>query len=281
VIAVAVLTTACPKREDEPEPLRTHPPKVGEPGVAPSGAASGVALVEPEPSVHRNVRDAAADAFDIGMPKAPPTWDLDRVDRAADVARYYLAGTRGAAALDCHTVGPSVALPSDAGDAGDAGSADARRVPIKRKPGAAPACADAGAGDGVFIVRGGDCVTRAGGGGPPLAPWPDGSGACEAARPVASLDPRTEWKNPIRDALVAMDLVPIRVELFGHGTYPIVTIAGWRNALKPGKPGPDFGPAIARLCNASAQRPFGIFAGLDRTLLLRVRCTSGPVWENL
>jgi hypothetical protein len=136
----------------------------------------------------------------------------------------------------------------------------------------------------VFLVENGDCLTSPGGG-TPLAPWPDGSPACEAGeakpRTVASLDPRTEWRTPLYDALVALELVPIRAQLVGHGTYPIVTLAGWRGPLRPDAPTPDLRATARKLCAAAGGQPFALFGGLDRTRLLRVSCPDTVRWDKL
>jgi hypothetical protein len=201
-------------------------------------------------------------------PTREPDWDLDSDDAARDYVRRYAIGTkRYGETLDCADIGPS----QPAGDK--------RRVEVKN----AANCPEAGTTRDVFLVDvPGDRLTvddkskRK-----PLARWPDGSdpeGPPGSAREITSI---RDWKSPLKDAVQGQLLVPIRMQTYGRGTYPVITIAGWHAAIVPGA-GPDALQAFAgTMCRASGGAPLGVFAGVDRSLMLRVRCPQSARWDKL
>jgi hypothetical protein len=209
-----------------------------------------------------------SDAAVTQRPQRDPDWDLDSDDPARDYVRRYALGTkRYGDNLDCADIGPS----QPAGDR--------RRVEVKT----ASSCPGAGAVRDVFLVDvAGDRLTvddrskRN-----PLAHWPDGSdpeGQPGATREMVSM---RDWKDPLKEAIQRQLLVPIRVQTFGRGTYPVVTLAGWHGAIVPGA-GPDALHSLAEsLCRATNGAPMGLLAGVDRSLILRVRCPPAARWDRL
>jgi hypothetical protein len=197
-----------------------------------------------------------------------PDWDLDSDDNARDYVRRYALGTkRYGDNLDCVDVGAS----QPAGDR--------RRVQVTT----AASCPGAGAERDVFLVDvAADRLTvddkskRT-----PLGRWPDGSdpeGPPGAVRETASMK---DWNSPLKDTIQRQLLVPIRVQTYGRGTYPVVTLAGWHGAIVPGA-GPDALKGFAEaLCRASNGAPIGLFGGVDRSLMLRIRCPAAARWDRL
>jgi hypothetical protein len=98
---------------------------------------------------------------------------------------------------------------------------------------------------------------------------------------VRELSGTKDWKVPIKDVLQRAQLVPIRVQGYGRGTYPVVTLAGWHAAIVPNASPEELRPFAQELCTASGGAPMGLFGGLDRTLMLRVRCPPATRWDKL
>jgi hypothetical protein len=215
---------------------------------------------------------------------AEPGWDLDPKDPAVDLARRYVRATRRYGdRADCVT--PVPAGPKDG----------AQRVELRDNP--APRCARPDAGGhasstsalpsvgvrDVLTVDPANAMISASPDAPssgPLKPWPDDSDPAGPPKPVASLDGR-DWRGTLRDWFVENKFTILRVQLYGRGTYPIVTLAGWRDPIARSALPAALKPTVEKMCVANDGQPFGIFAGLDRSTLLRVRCPSSARWEKL
>jgi hypothetical protein len=207
-------------------------------------------------------------AAPIPQPKREPDWDLDSDDPARDYVRRYALGTkRYGESLDCVDVGRS------------APAGDRRRVEVKT----AAKCPGAGTTRDVFLVDvaldrlGVDDKTRR----DPLAHWPDGSDPEGPPGAVRELSGARDWKVPIKDVLQHAQLVPIRVQGYGRGTYPVITLAGWHAEVVPPASEEALRPFAKALCDASGGAPLALFGGLDRTLLLRIRCPAATRWDHL
>jgi hypothetical protein len=122
----------------------------------------------------------------------------------------------------------------------------------------------------------------------PLRKWLDGTDPDAPGKPPQALDNLLGWKAPLKQAMVAAGLAPIRLQFYGRGSYPVVTLAGWADVgIKANAPPESVAPKAEKLCAANGNRPFAMFGGLERKLLLRVRCPGvrGPkaqvAWEKL
>lgn len=116
---------------------------------------------------------------------------------------------------------------------------------------------------------------------PALKPWPDGSLPDGPAAPVTEVRELHSWKSPIHDVIKKQQLYPVRVQLYGRGTYPVITLAGWHALFDPKGDLSALSSPAADLCAASHGAPMGFLAGLDRKLLLRIDCPDRVRWENL
>jgi len=230
----------------------------------------------------RHARDDAGHLVPRTMPPPPdpsavptqtgrdPDWDLDSDDPARDYVRRYVVATRRYGdRIDCIDIGSS----KPAGDK--------RTVEVKNA-----ACADAGAPGAqrdVFVVDvAGDRLSvddkskR-----DALVLWPDGSDPEGPPKPVVDVGNLQKWSGPVKQALANALLVPVRVQAYGRGTYSVVTLAGWHGSITPKGP-PDALRALAsEVCKADGQMPMGIFAGVDRSTLLRLRCPGSFRWDKL
>jgi hypothetical protein len=205
------------------------------------------------------------------QPGRDPDWDLDTADTARDYVRRYVLGTRRyGGSLDCVDIGPSTP------------SGDRRKVEVKTSA----SCPDAGpAGDvrDVFVVDvAGDRLTvddkakRN-----PLARWPDGSDPEGPPGSVQNTSDLRKWRGPLKDAVFGkQQLVVIRVQMYGRGTYPVITVAGWHGAVMPTATAEDLRSFADDMCHAN-EGPLGIFAGLDRSRILLIRCPGGAHWDKL
>ncbi len=197
-----------------------------------------------------------------------PDWDLDSDDPARDYVRRYALGTkRYGETLACVDIGPSKA------------GGDKRRVEVATAPG----CAGAGTVRDVFVVDVAsdrlsveDTSAQV-----PLARWPDGS---DPDGPPGRLPETTgikEWKSPLKEELQKHLLVPIRVQAYGRGTYPVVTLAGWHGAVVPTTGAEALRGLAEALCKASGGAPMGLLGGVDCSTMLRVRCPGQARWDTL
>jgi hypothetical protein len=249
----------------------------------PAGSSADASAVAPAASAGRSrlARDDAGhllpktppppleiDAAAPVQPKREPDWDLDSDDAARDYVRRYALGThRYGDTLDCVDVGASQ-------PAGGRRSVEVRT---------AASCPGAGTVRDVFLVDVAmdrlsvdDKAKR-----DALARWPDGSDPEGPPGPVREIGSLREWNGSLKDALQQQLLVPIRVQTYGRGTYPVVTLAGWHGTVMPGAD-PDALRGFAEaMCRATHGAPMALFGGLDRSLILRVRCPGGTRWERL
>jgi hypothetical protein len=200
-------------------------------------------------------------------PLREPDWDLDSDDAARDYVRRYALGTkRYGDTLDCVDVAPSE------------GAGDRRRVEVRVR---ADCASTSKLGDVFLVDVAGDRLTvddktkRN-----PLARWPDGSDPEGPAGDVRQLSDLRKWSGPLGDAFHGMMLVPVRVQAYGRGTYPVVTIAGWHGELSPAASAEELQPTAAALCKANGG-PLGIFANIDRSRMLRIRCPGTARWDRL
>lgn len=203
----------------------------------------------------------------VPIPKREPDWDLDPDDPARDYVRVYaLATKRYGDSLDCVELGAS--QPAAAG----------RQVEVKST------CADAAAVHDTFVADvAADHLTLAQGStSVPLARWPDGSDpAGPPTKPVRQASEMNKWKTPLHDALTSRQLVAIRLQAYGRGSYPVITLAGWHGAITPNATPEQLKPLAADLCKANGGLPLALFGGLDRSTTLRIRCPANVRWEQL
>jgi hypothetical protein len=209
------------------------------------------------------------DSGALRKPNRDPDWALESDDPARDYVRRYVLGTkRYGDTLDCIEIAPSAV------------AGDRRRVEVKNAAG----CAAAGVARDVFLVDVGsdhlyvdDKSKR-----DPLARWPDGSDPEGPAGPVREMDNLKQWRGPLKETIQRQLLVPIRVQTYGRGTYPVVTIAGWHGDVTPTASPEALHGLASRLCKATGGAPMAFFAGVDRSRLLRIRCPSGDYrWDTM
>ncbi len=202
-------------------------------------------------------------------PGREPDWDLDASDAASDYVRRYALGTkRYGASLECVDIGHS--------------SRNGDKVTVEVRT--SPACPGAGTVRDVFVVDvAGDRLSvddpakR-----DPLARWPDGSDPGAPAREVLNTSDMRKWNGALKDAVFGkFQLVVIRVQMYGRGSYPVVTIAGWHGAVNMGAAPDDLKSLDEDLCRANEGAPMGIVAGIDRANILRIRCPGPARWDRL
>lgn len=217
---------------------------------------------------------SAPGAPEVINPKArrEPDWDLDSSDPARDYAvRYAQATLRYGepSAASCMIFSPSQAAGNQ------------RRVEVKTGPGCP---GGAGTVRDVFLVDvAGDRLavddpTKR----DPLAKWPDGSTPDGPASPeIREIDRMQDWKSPMQDAVRRQLLVPVRVQAYGRGSYPVISIAGWHGDIQVNAPADKLKPLADALCATGGGAPVGILAAIDRTHILRIRCPASTRWEEL
>lgn len=215
---------------------------------------------------------ASAVAAQQSLPKATrdPDWGLDATDPAKDmVTRYLRATKRYGAQTSCVLVKPST-------------FADGRSV-VETVSDASGTCGKPNElRDRFFVNIATDRMsTDESLHQPVLQKWPDGSDPDGPAGKVADGQDLRAWKAALGATIRSLQLVPLRVQLYGRGTYPVVTLAGWHGPVQQGMtPDQLAGPAKA-LCEANDQQPLAFFAGLERVTLLRITCPGGAKFENL
>ncbi len=207
-------------------------------------------------------------------PKGVPTWDLDRKEPARDyVERYVRATKRYGDRAACVTIRA-------------AGSREGKAlVEVRDRESPPPGCpAAGGAPRDVFLVDvDGDRLELAkpgGGGGAALAKWPDGT---EPGGPAGAAIEGDAPPAKLGAALIAAKLTPVRTQLYGRGSYVVITLAGWREPIARNTPPESLGGLVEAMCAASDGLPFGLFAGIERATILRIRCgdSAGARWEQL
>ncbi len=214
--------------------------------------------------------DASPAAQDTARPARLPDWALDPDDPAKDyVGRYLRATTRYHADTACVVLGKSsfkngdylveVRNPADGscGNPGDLRDTFIANVATDR-------------------MRIDDPAHHA-----PLKAWPDGSMPDAAPADVLSISDLKKWKTPVHDTIKEQQLYPLRIQLYGRGTYPVVTLAGWHALFDPKGDVSAIKPAARAFCTANNGSPMGFFAEMNRKLLLRIDCPDNPHWEDL
>jgi hypothetical protein len=199
-----------------------------------------------------------------------PSWDLSPDDAARDYARRYAFFTkRYADGLDCAAFGASE--PAN----------DQRRVTVKTADGCSTGGSPGSIRDVFLVDLAGDHLTvddktkRN-----PLAHWPDGSDPEGPAADVREITNMRDWKSPLQDTLIKQGLAPLRMQAYGRGTYPLVSIAGWHGAVQLGATPDALQPLVVAVCASNDKMPMGIVAGFDRSNVLRITCPSATRWEK-
>jgi hypothetical protein len=244
------------------------------PSTSSSPSSSGsVALhkLPRDPSGHLIPRTSPpTDPPDAGPPKPQrdPDWDLSADDPARDYVRRYVRATlRYGDKTDCITLG----TPVDKGGK--------KSVEVRESAG----CGDPNKVRDVFIVD--VAADRLSVDDPKvrdaLKKWPDGSDPESPPAPVVAVDDLRTWKAPLMDVFKTLKLVPIRVQLYGRGTYPVVTIAGWHGDVSYERPVDELRSIAEQVCKGNGGAPLAIFAGLDRSNVLRMRCPGAAHWDKL
>lgn len=271
---LSVLTCGCSgcNRAAEPSPAASSATDSG-------GPAKPSWLSHPTPSLAMSAPPVPSGDPNVFKTGRDPDMDLDTSDPAADYVRRYVATTkRYGDRLDCIDIQPS----KPAGDKRSVEVRNAATCPTPLPPGQAPAAVR-----DVFLVDvAGDHLSlddpsRR----DPLQKWPDGSDPEGPPAPkVRAIDDTAHWKSPLNDAIRAQLLVPMRVQAYGRGTYPVVSLAGWHGVVQPGASLDTLRPLATALCAANERLPLALFTVMDRTQVLRIRCgKEGPStrWDTL
>jgi len=180
-------------------------------------------------------------------------WDLDKADPAKDyVERYIRATQRYGASTKC----------AEAKTAGQSGGKNTVEV-----AGCVPH-------ETFQVDVGADRLE-----GKDLKKWPDGSDPGGPKNAPLELDAVA----PLRKALLALELTPIRFQGYARGAYLVVTLAGWRPPVTPATPPDATRDFAAKVCAANNDLPLGFIAGIDRATIVRVRCGASPSarWDRL
>ncbi len=209
-----------------------------------------------------------ADAAIPPQPKGLPSWVLDPNDPARDyVDRYVRSTYRYGPQTSCVVIGKSqfagkttVDVSNDA--SGTCGDANVVRETFEVNV----------AADRLSLI---DAAKH-----DALKKWPDGSDPEGPAGMAIEKDAHV-WKAPLHEALTKLELVPVRLQWYGRGTYPIVTIAGWHGLLMRDATPDTLHDIAQKVCPANDNRPFAIFAGVDRATILRFDCPDRVRWEVL
>jgi hypothetical protein len=270
-VALAAGASACSgcSRTAEPTPVASSSADSGRPG-QPSWLA--------HPSLAVSAPPVPSDDPRIFKPGRDPDMDLDPNDPASDYVRRYAAATkRYGDKLGCIDIEPSK-------PAGDKRSVEVRNAVTCPTPQPGQA---AGAVRDVFMVDVAsdhlsldDPSKRE-----PLERWPDGSDPEGPPAPkVREINDTVHWKAPLNDAIRAQLLVPMRLQTYGRGSYPVVTLAGWYGVVQPGASTDTLRPMATALCAGNDGMPLGLVTAMDRSRILRIRCDkTGPStrWQSL
>jgi len=251
VLAAALAVPACDRRE-EPAPAP-----------APTTASS--------PSA-RPYKGGPPPADSTSLPAASrePDWGLDLADPAKDYVQRYLRATkRYGAQSKCVVVGAS--------------KFTGERSVVETHNDAGGACGKAGElRDRFFVTVATDRMSLDESLHPAkLQSWPDGSDPAAAPAKVADVQDLRAWKIGLGDTLRKLLLVPLRVQLYGRGTFPVVSIAGWHGPVLRTMSPAELADPAKKLCDANEGEPLGIIAGVDRATLLRITCPAGAKFETL
>jgi hypothetical protein len=240
-----------------------EPPKPKPTAFAEDGGSTLPVLVAPTAAPPPSLADGGAAEMrsDLG-------WDLDPEDPARDYVRRYIRATsRYADKTDCVLIGKSA----------DRGGK--RAVEVRETPG----CGGANTVRDVFYVDVGgdrltvdDPATRA-----PLKAWPDASRPDQAAAPVTSINSIREWRTPVSELLEKWQLSPVTVQLYGRGTYVVVTLTGWRKPLAHEASNDELRAAGQKLCAANQGKNLALKEAMVEGVWLRYKCPDGTFrWDT-
>ncbi len=101
---------------------------------------------------------------------------------------------------------------------------------------------------------------------------------------MREIDDTAHWKSTLNDAIRAQMLVPMRLQAYGRGSYPVVSLAGWYGTVQPGASPDTLRPLATALCAGNDGLPLGLLTVMDRSRILRIRCgKNGPStrWDTL
>lgn len=259
--------------------------RTAEPSPAASSSVEGGALAKPSwlshptPSLTVSAPPVPSDDPRIFKPGRDPDMDLDSSDPASDYVRRYVATTkRYGERIDCIDIQPSK-------PAGDKRSVEVRNAVTCPTP--LPADQAPGGQRDVFLVDvAGDRMSlddpskRA-----PLARWPDGSDPEGPPAPkVREIDDTAHWKSTLNDAIRAQMLVPMRLQAYGRGSYPVISLAGWYGTVQPWASPDTLRPLATALCAGNDGLPLGLLTVMDRSRILRIRCGKDGArarWDTL
>lgn len=118
--------------------------------------------------------------------------------------------------------------------------------------------------------------------GAPLGDWPDGSSPTGMPTPAPKEGPPIDqWVSPLPKAFEALQLVPLRVQFYGRGSYPVISIAAWHGPMTLASSPAQLAQDARKICEASAGFPLGVIATMDRSTVLRIRCPESTRWDHL
>jgi len=259
LLSFALLAPGC-DRKDEPLPSAAPPP--------PGSAASAPTERPPRPMSSASAAAAASAAPPV--PSPPPDVRIDPTDPAREyVARYVRATHRYGDKAACVVVAPSTfvdgkSLVETRNDAsGACGKADDVRDRFRVTL----------ATDRMSLD---DSLHQ-----PKLQPWPDGSDPDGPPKAVADVQDLRKWKSKLGEAFRHLQLAPLRVQLYGRGSYPVISIAGWHGPVLRGMSPAELEAPAKALCEASDGDSMGVFAGVDRWTILRITCPGSARFESL
>lgn len=250
-------------RNEEPAPSTSS-------GTAATAGPSGSSSPSMPPMARTRPTAAPVDSSMLPRASRDVDWGLDVADAARDyVVRYLHASNRYAAQTACVVVKPSVF------------NGDRSVVEARNDPSGACGAADE-LRDRFFVTVATDRMSLDPSlHQPKLQPWPDGSDTDGPAAKVADIQDLHKWKAGFRDTFHKLLLAPLRVHLYGRGTYPVVTIAGWHGPVERSMTSEQLEAPAKALCDANDGGSLGIFAGVDRTTLLRIVCPHTARFESL
>jgi hypothetical protein len=192
--------------------------------------------------------------------------DLDADDPARDyVRRYVLGSQRYGDKTKCTIYGKSYVKAAQ------------RAVDVSDDP----ACSGGSAAlrDTFLADVGGDRLALDGAANhTPLQLWPDGSDPGAPPKPVREFDNMKTWGTALHTVLDGLQLLAVRVQLYGRGTYPVITLAGWRPQFGKSTPASMLDDDAKKFCEATADEPLSFVAGIDRSTTLRIQC-PGAKWR--
>jgi hypothetical protein len=260
-LLLAVAAVACDRTDEPPAAPASSAPITS---ASASPANSGSRRPAPTPVT----ADSAARMLPVAS--RDPDWGLDPADPARDyVMRYLKASKRYGAKASCVVTKASTFTENKS------------IVETRNDPSGACGKAD-DLRDRFFVSVATDRLSLDESlHQPKLQSWPDGSDPGAPPGKIIDLQDLRTWKAGLRDSFRKLELAPLRVQLYGRGTYPVISIAGWHGpVLRSMSPAELESPAKTH-CEANDGAPLGIFAGMDRATLLRVTCPSSARFESL